>query len=191
MTTSRGCHATAPSGHAGASAAGGKEMDRHMDHDHLPALSALLFSAPLVVLALAGVQVAAGRGSARARLALDRAAATPVAGKLVALAVGAAGAIHLGLPFGHLEEPVLAASFAAAGVAMAGLAVSALLRLPHWRPLAAATLAGVLAAYSASRLAGLEGVDALGVATAALELVALGLVVSPRTQGPASATVRA
>ena len=160
-----------------------------MDHDHLPALSALLFSAPLAVLALAGTRLAADRGSSPARLAIERAAATSPAAKLFALAMLAAGAIHLGLVPGHLEEPVLATSFAGAGIAMVGLAAAALLRMPHWRPLAAAALVGVLAAYSASRLAGLEGVDVLGVATAGLELVALGLAVSGRVQGAASIAV--
>ena len=148
-----------------------------MDHDHLPALAALLFSAPLAVLALAGAQLAAVRGSSAARLAVERAAATSPAGKLLALVVMAAAVIHLGLVFGHLEEPVLAASFAGAGIAMVGLAGAALLRVPQWRPMAAAALAGVLAAYSVSRLAGPEGIDVLGVAAAGLELVALALVV--------------
>ena len=160
-----------------------------MDHDHLPALSALLFSAPLAVLALAGARLAAVRGSSPARLTIERAAATSPAGKLLALVVMAAGVIHLGLVFGHSEEQVLAASFAGAGIAMVGLAAGALLRMPHWRPLTAAALVGVLAAYSASRVAGLEGFDVLGIATAGLELVALGLVVSGRVQGAASVAV--
>lgn len=160
-----------------------------MDHDHLPALSALLFAAPLAVLALAGVRLAAARGSSPARLAIERAAATPPAGKLVALALMAAGAIHLGLVFGHLEEPFLATSFAGAGIAMVGVAAAALMRMPHWRGLVAAPLVGVLAAYAASRIAGLEGVDLLGVATAGLELVALGLAVSAREIGAAPIAV--
>lgn len=151
-----------------------------MDHDHLPALSALLFSAPLAVLALTALQLAAGGGYRPARRALERAATASPGVKFAALLLMVGGAIHLGLVPAHLDEPILAASFAAAGVGLVALAAAALLRLSRWRPLAVAALVGVLAAYSVTRLAGLESVDVLGVATAGLELGALGLVVRAR-----------
>ena len=150
-----------------------------MDHDHLPALSALLFSAPVAMIALAGLSLAAARGSFTARVALERASATPSTTKLAALLLMFAGAIHLGLVPGHLDEHGLAAAFAIAGAGLLVLAAAALLRLSRWRPLAAASLLGVLVAYAATRIAGPEQVDALGIATASVELVALALVVSP------------
>lgn len=157
-----------------------------MDHDHLPALSALLFSAPLVILALAGVELAAARGSSAARNAIGRASATATTGKVAALLLMLAGAIHIGLVPGHVDEPALAAAFAVAGAGLVGLAGAALLGISRWRPTAAAALAAVVVAYSVSRLAGMEEVDVLGLATTALEVIALALVVvSPRTPGPA------
>ena len=152
-----------------------------MDHDHLPALSALLFAAPVAVLALAGLWLAAARGSSTARTALERAAATPPTGKFAALLLMFAGTIHIGLVPGHLGEPVLAAAFAAAGAGMLGLAAIALLRVSHWRPPAAAALLGVLVAYAVTRIAGPEQVDVLGVATVAVEIAALALIVSRLT----------
>lgn len=156
-----------------------------MDQDHLPALSALLFSAPLAVLALGGLQLAASRGWSPARRALERAARASRGSRLAALLLVMAGAIHLGLIPGHRGEPLFAASFVAAGVGLPGLAAAVLLQLPHWRPLAAGALGAVLAAYLITRVAGVEGVDGLGVAAAGIELVALGLVAGWRTPAPA------
>lgn len=147
-----------------------------MNHDHLPALFALLAAAPVAVLAQAALQAGAVRGWSPATLVLRRAAGTPPAGKLAALLLGLAGVIHVGLVAGHLEEPLLALSFLAAGVGLAGGAFAAALQLPHWRALAAAGLTGVLMAYAATRLAGVEGLDALGIGTVGVELMALAVV---------------
>lgn len=152
-----------------------------MDHDHLPALAALLYLAPVLVLLVAATQLLASRGWEPARAALRRSAragATELSS--AGLLVVAAG-IHAGLVPGHLDEPVLAVAFVAAAVALTGAAVAAALVLPGWRPLSAALLVAVLASYAATRLAGLEGVDALGVATSIIELACLALVIRRRS----------
>ena len=104
-----------------------------MDHDHLPALTALLFLAPVVVLVIAATQLLAARGWEPARAALrrsSRAGDTELAGAgLLLLAAG----IHAGLVPGHLNEPLLAAAFVAAAAALTGAAVAAVLVVPGWR----------------------------------------------------------
>jgi hypothetical protein len=150
--------------------------ERAMDHDHLPGLMALMFAAPLAIFALAGVQLAARLRYAPAGRALARASAAPTSARLTALLLLIAGAVHAGLIAGHLEEPALAAAFLVAAVAMIGAAGGALLAASWWRPLAAALLVAVLVAYAATRAAGMEGVDVLGVATALVELSALATV---------------
>ena len=134
-----------------------------MDHDHLPALTALMFAAPFAVLALALL-----------RPSLDR---RTLADQVVALGLFIAGVIHLGLIPGHADEPWLAASFAVAGAAMVTLAFAAL-TTSWWRMPAAACLVSVPAAYVATRLAGLEGIDVLGLATCGIEVLALTLLVT-------------
>lgn len=151
-----------------------------MDHEHLPALSALLTAAPLAVLAQAALQLAAARGWAPARLVLGRAAGVSAPDKLAALLLMVAGVVHLALVPGHGDEPLLAISFLAAGLAMTVLAAAAVLRVPRWRPFAAAIIAAVLAGYCATHVPGLEAVDALGIGTTALEAVALGALLPRR-----------
>lgn len=147
-----------------------------MDHDHLPALTALLYAAPALMLALTLLEMAAGRGWPPAAALRARIQDAPPAARMAATLMALAGAIHIGLVPGHLGDPLYAASFAAAGIA---LPVLALLYLadPRWRPHGALVLAGTLFAYGLTRVAGLEAVDVLGVATAGVELVALGLLV--------------
>lgn len=154
-----------------------------MDHDHLPALAVLLYAAPLMLLALGAVDLAAGRGWAPAIAAVRRAAAAPSAARGAAVVLLLAGWIHLGLVPGHRQEPLFALAFVAAGIGQLAVAASALLAARWWRPAAAAVAAGALAAYLVTRLAGIEGVDALGVATGLLEAGALALAIG---RGPVS-----
>lgn len=149
-----------------------------MDHDHLPALIALLYLAPLTVLLLALVKIAAARGWAPAVIASRRLETRPVSTGLASLVLLLAGTIHLSLVPGHLEQPVLAASFAAAGIASGFLAL-ALLMSERWRAPAALLLLAVLAAYGWTRIAGFEAVDSLGIATCAMELLGLAALAYP------------
>ena len=161
-----------------------------MDHDHLPALAVLLYAAPLMLLALAMVDLAAGRGWGPAMAAVRRAAAAPRDARGAALLLLLAGWIHLGLVPGHRQEPLFALAFVAAGLGMLAAAGSALLAMRSWRPVAGAAAAGALAAYVATRLAGIEGIDALGVVSGLLEAGALALAMrrAPVSLGVAHAT---
>lgn len=132
-----------------------------MDHDHLPALTMLMFAAPIAVLAIAVVRPSGERTASRDHI--------------VALGLFVAGVIHVGLVPGHADEPWLAASLGLAGAAMLILAIASL-NTSWWRVPAAVCLGSVLAAYVATRVAGLEDIDALGVATCAIELLCLALL---------------
>lgn len=147
-----------------------------MNHDHLGALSALLFAAPLAVLVLAAVEVAATRGIGVARRAAARAASGSGTARLCALLVLVSAAIHAGLVPGHLDEPQLAVSFVAAAIALSVLALAAYLELPLWQPMTASVLVAVLVAYAGTRIAGGEAVDVLGLAAAGIELFTLLLI---------------
>ena len=140
-----------------------------MDHDHLPALTMLMFAAPVAVLALAVIRPSGPRAGSR--------------DDVVALGLFIAGVIHVGLVPGHVDEPLLATSLALAGAAMLILAV-ATVTSSRWRTPSAVCLASVLAAYVGTRIAGFEGVDALGVATCAIEALSLALLVLPRRREP-------
>ena len=149
-----------------------------MDHDHAPALTFLLFGAPLVVLAIALVDIAASRGSHVARATMLRIETSSVSTQAVALCLLIAGLIHLGLVPGHADERLLAASFVVAGIAFIGVGAAVFTSLP-WRTPAAIVLISVLAAYALTRAVGYEAIDALGVAACAVELLALALLWLP------------
>lgn len=139
-----------------------------MDHDHLPALTFLMFAAPLAVLALAIMRPSGKHGSRD---------------EIVGLGLFIAGVIHVGLVPGHVDEPLLAASLGLAGGAMLILAV-ATVTTSWWRTPSALCLGFVLAAYVATRITGFEGLDALGVATCAIEVLSLALLLLPRRREP-------
>jgi hypothetical protein len=146
-----------------------------LDHDHLPALAVLLFGAPLTLLVLAACEMAAARGWRPAVAAARRAAAAPRDARAAALLLLLAGWIHLGLVQGHADEPLFALLFLAAGLALLAAAAAALVSASWWRPAAALLAVSALGAYAATRLAALQGLDALGVTTGLLEAGALAL----------------
>lgn len=150
-----------------------------LDHDHLPALATLLYGAPLCLLALTAVDAAAGRGWPPAVAAVRRAALAPGRARAAALLLLLAGFIHLGLVPGHSSEPLFALSFVAASLALLGAAASAWLTAPWWRAAAILVAGSVLGAYALTRAAGIEGIDALGVATGLLEAGVLALALGP------------
>ena len=136
-----------------------------MDHDHLPALTMLMFAAPVAVLGLAIMRPSGTRAGSR--------------DEIVALGLFIAGVIHVGLVPGHADEPLLAAGLGLAGGAMLILAV-ATVTTSRWRTPSAICLGCVLVAYVATRITGFEGLDALGVATCAIEVLSLALLLLPR-----------
>ena len=154
-----------------------------MDHDHVPALTALLYLGPLTMLLLVLMQAAAARGWVPAVAALRRLESPPVTTGLASLLLLVAGAIHIGLVPGHLEQPVLAVTFAVAGLACGFLAV-AVAASDRWRAPAALLLLALLAAYGWTRVTGSEGVDALGIVAVVIELLGLAALARRAPTGP-------
>ena len=91
-------------------------------------------------------------------------------------------AVHLALPLGHFDGPLLTVGFLASGAAFAWLALRAW-EGRTWRLWSALLLVATLLAYLIVAGVGGEEPDQVGVATALVELVALGLcLVPPREQ---------
>jgi hypothetical protein len=105
---------------------------------------------------------------------------TPSPRDVAIAACAASGLVHAWLVSVHLDEPLLAASFAAAVVGAA--AVGYALTRPDLRAArvgAAALFAALLAAYPVGLLATDDPVDGLGLGTKAVE--AIGLVAALRS----------
>ena len=105
----------------------------------------------------------------------------PTARDAAIVACAGSALVHSWLAAVHIDERLLAASFALAAVALAG--AGAALTDPRLRaaPVAAAGLfAALLVAYPLVTLLGDDRVDALGVATKALEAVGLTAAVAAR-----------
>jgi len=95
--------------------------------------------------------------------------------------LGIAAAVHLALPLGHFDGPLLAVAFVGSGAAYAWLAMRAL-EGRSWRLLSALLLIATLIAYLVVSGVGGEEPDQVGIATALVELVALGLCLVPVPQ---------
>ena len=89
--------------------------------------------------------------------------------------VGVAGAVHLGLVFGHEPGAYSIAYLVGAGAEL--WLVRRLLLGRRWRGRAAIVLGGLLLAYAASNISG-EPPDQVGLATKLLEITALWIVVT-------------
>jgi len=92
--------------------------------------------------------------------------------------LGIAAAVHLALPLGHFDGPLLTIAFLGSGAAYAWLAMRAL-EGRSWRLLAALLLIGTLISYLVVAGSGGEEPDQVGIATALVELAALGLCLVP------------
>lgn len=128
-----------------------------IDQDHLPALCA-----PLVLLLVPALR----------RAPVD--APTRVFAWLMAVSA----AVHLALPLGHHDNAVLVAAFLGSGGAYGWLAYRALRGRPY-RLLSVPLILATLVAYLAVLAGGGEAPDQVGIATALVELVALGLCLVP------------
>lgn len=111
--------------------------------------------------------------------------AGPVRG-WVAWLLGVAAAVHLALPLGHYDGPLLAVAFLGSGAAYAWLAIRAW-EGRSWRLLSALLIVATLIAYLAVAGTGREEPDQVGIATALVELAALGFCLVP---GGRTATAR-
>lgn len=92
--------------------------------------------------------------------------------------LGIAAAVHLVLPLGHYNGPLLTAAFLGTGSVYAWLAVRAHEGRP-WRLGSALVLGATLVAYLVVTGTGGEEPDQVGIATALVELAALGLCLVP------------
>jgi hypothetical protein len=156
---------------------------------HIPALVAAALL-PVAVMLIRSVR--ASVPSSRAVLGpgiglLTRTAAAPSAPpsamqRWAAWLLGIAAAVHLGLPFGHLDAPVLALAYIGSGTAYAWLALRAASGR-SWRMAAAPLLVATLIAYLVVTGTGREEPDQVGIATALVELAALGLCMRPVRRG--------
>lgn len=129
--------------------------------DHAIGLYAGLLALPLAVVALRWRRNGTMPGT--------------VTGASVLMAM--AGAIHLGLVFSHLNEPVTAALFVCNGIGY--LTLSQVSSWRWWRPASAALIIATLVGYTGYIALGFDSPDQVAVATKLLELVALGLVLVP------------
>src|SRR5262245_44542658 len=97
---------------------------------HIPALLALLLL-PFVVMAAQGLRASIPRGLGAPAGPPSRLALTPVE-RWVAWLLAATAAVHLALPLGDHDRPVLAVAFLVAGAASAWLAIR-VVRGRSWR----------------------------------------------------------
>ncbi len=95
--------------------------------------------------------------------------------------LGIAAAVHLALPLGHYDGPVLTVAFLASGAGYAWLAMRAF-EGRSWRLLSGLLLVTTLIAYLVVAGSGGEEPDQVGIATALVELAALGLCLVPVRQ---------
>src|SRR5262245_7980145 len=149
--------------------------------EHLPSLlAALLLPLGLWLGALlvdAGPLPPGGRIARRYRAYR----AAPVATKWLIWMLLITAVVHLALPLGHSEGGT-GLLFLGSGLGYGWLAVRAL-DGRRWRPYTIALLVGTLIAYLAVIGTGQEEPDHVGIATALVELIALGLCVIPSPGG--------
>jgi len=152
--------------------------------DHVAAVGALLAAAVLI---LPGARVVAAHAVMGAPWAVRLRAGWAAAGtgeRWAAALLAASAVIHLGLPLGH-GGGLIAVAFLASGVAYGWLAVRALTGR-RWRGLTVALVLATLVAYLIALARG-EEADQVGLATALVELAALGLAVGVRRRTAATA----
>jgi hypothetical protein len=128
-----------------------------IDPDHVPALLA-----PLALLFFP----------------LLRKGSVDVSTRTFAWLMAVSAAVHIALPLGHHDNLVLAVAFLGSGAAYGVLAYRALTGR-RYKTLSVLLILAMLVAYLSVVLSGNEGPDQVGIATALVELVALGLCLVP------------
>jgi hypothetical protein len=151
--------------------------------DHAGAIVALLYLPVVGVAAVFAIDRSAAAGWSPALRFVAGFERASRARRVVALLLAISAAIHLGLVPAHAEENrTLAALFVLDFMALTATAVTAFdARIPNWRAAAASLLVANLIAYAVYVVAGAETLDAVGIATKAVELAALILVIHPAT----------
>lgn len=147
------------------------------DPDHLPGFVAGLLYA-LAVPAFGAWQRLRGRVTTPTVPAADR-----VAGHLLM----DSAIIHLALPIGHHDDPVLTVLFLVSGVVYGVLGWRAIVG-GRYRAPSAVLVVATLVAYVYVVGTGGEGADQVGILTAIVEVVALGICLVPRGPAPVRRT---
>jgi hypothetical protein len=146
--------------------------------DHAGSIVALLYL-PIVVTGLLVALEAGARAGFPAAVRLRSAFIDSSSSVLMAaFGMSISATVHLALAPSHwAEDHVRAVLFALDGIALTAVAISALL-LPRsaWRVAAVALLSADVVAYFGYVVAGVEQLDAVGIATKLVELVVIGLV---------------
>jgi hypothetical protein len=146
--------------------------------DHAGSIVALLYL-PIVVMGLLLALEAGARAGVPAAMRLRSAFIdSSSSARTAAFGMSISATIHLALAPSHwAEDHIRAILFALDGIALTVVAISALL-LPRsaWRVAALALLSADVVAYFGYVVAGVEHLDAVGVATKLVELVVIGLV---------------
>lgn len=106
----------------------------------------------------------------------------PTQGALLLMAVAAA--VHLALIPAHAGDPVTAVLFALDAAALTAVGFAGLAGVRGWRPAAVLLLLGAVGAYGFYVAGGREALDLTGVATKAVELLGVELLVLPRLVRP-------
>jgi hypothetical protein len=157
--------------------------------EHGSALVAVLLLPFAIWLSLKLVRLLAARRPGRASRFVNRYDAAPFATRVTAALLLTTATVHLALPFGHNDAPLLSLMFWAIGIAFFVLALRTFGDKP-WRKHAAYLLTGSIVGYLVLAGSGWqEEPDQVGICTKLVELAALGLVVIPRLE-PAGVTGR-
>ncbi len=98
--------------------------------------------------------------------------------RCAAWALGLSAAVHIGLPLGEHDRPVLVIGFLAIGVAFAWVAMRVVEGRP-WRLWSALLFTTALLAYGLVSVSGVEPPDQVGLVTVMVELAGLGLSLVP------------
>lgn len=154
-------------------------MDSQMaGGDHGIAIVALLY----LPIAITGVMLALEAGSRAgvpAAMRVRSAFITSSPGvRMAAFGMVVSATIHIALAPSHWsEDHVRTFLFIVDGVALTAVAIAALLlRFPLWRAAGVVLLSAEIVAYVGYVVAGMEQLDAVGIATKLVELAAIGVV---------------
>jgi hypothetical protein len=106
-------------------------------------------------------------------------AGVPLTDRWAAILLAIAAVAHLALPLGHADSALMTVGFLGSGAAYAALALRAR-EGRSWRLPSTGLIVATLVAYLWVTTAGGEEADQVGIATALVELVALGMAAVPQ-----------
>jgi hypothetical protein len=151
--------------------------------DHGIAIAALLYL-PIVITGMLLVLETGARARVHAAMRVRSAFMNSSPGvRMAAFGMVVSATIHIALAPSHWsEDHVRAVLFMLDGVALTAVAIAALLlRFPHWRAAGVVLLSAEIVAYAGYVAAGVEQLDAVGIATKLVELAVIGVVLVDST----------